>query len=747
MQRMFKLFCWLAVLALGVERAAAFSIKGPFETYQVEVLFYVPADLGGPHNLGEEYRRNTPVIYYTIDQTFWDYFGSNGVAAVEAAFAILNSVTNVSSYSSDLAEWPQEAQRYNYRAQALELTDLKSAFLSLMMEQMGLAEAERFVWTLHDREIFCPAPCPVCVEYFTIKRNFDPVFSALDVLQPTSYVNGTLYSYSIIEFCTSPPATLADAVEFPVDPLANTFTSVSSGFSPVGSYFTGLTRDDVGGFRYLLRTNNVNMEDAGVGTLTAFTNFNASQLLFTSNLTLLVNQALTNDAATLAGLFPGLVISGSTPIFTNVVSTNVFFYFTNFPWSPAGSPATLVTVTNRATNVVTWFNHAFANVVTNTYFTKGFLTIVQTNIAPCPLAPPGFICTNVTQKTVFTNFVNGDYYLLPANSDCGVFIVSTLLTYVLGLTNASIVATNPLGVTLTNGQFFSQTAITYSTNHAFVIHPVPCLTTNVEPRQGIEHVQFVNYEGAYDALLDVYNFPITNSYQLISVPLTNGVPTPRTVLRTVQRPDIIISAMDLTTEQSVPVRGGTFAATGFDFAQFIRNLPFVPQSLPGLYGPGTIAPNVGIGVNKVGPLFLNFTPFNMDEATQMPLLTWGSFDGSTNPPVVYPNGTSIQNYEQGVFINVLPPYLPPGFLTTTPLHTNYYTGQLTVTSYTPTFVLPATWSLAPGSPSLPPGLVLNPTTGLISGTPTMAGTFDFVVRATDVGAHIFDRAYMITISP
>ena len=39
-----------------------------------------------PKNIGEEYRRNTPVMYYTFDANFLDYFGSNGVAAVDSAF-------------------------------------------------------------------------------------------------------------------------------------------------------------------------------------------------------------------------------------------------------------------------------------------------------------------------------------------------------------------------------------------------------------------------------------------------------------------------------------------------------------------------------------------------------------------------------------------------------------------------------------------------------------------------------------
>ena len=80
------------------------------------------SDIGAPKNIGEDYRRNTPVLYYAFDENFLDYFGSNGVWAVDQAFAILNnSLTNVSSYSADLSEIPLEAKRFNQTAGALNL--------------------------------------------------------------------------------------------------------------------------------------------------------------------------------------------------------------------------------------------------------------------------------------------------------------------------------------------------------------------------------------------------------------------------------------------------------------------------------------------------------------------------------------------------------------------------------------------------------------------------------------------------
>src|SRR6266487_3796657 len=239
MLRFAKSVCWLAVLGLGVQCVSAFVPIGPInEAYQDPVIGYNPnpfIDLlpTGPKNIGEEYRRNTPVLYYSFDQAFLDFFGSNGVAAVEDAIAILNGLTNVSLYSADLSEFPLEAQSFNYQAEALAMTDLKSTALHFLVEQLGLAEPDRYTWTLHTRYNFGPAGCPLDMAYYVIKRNLDPVTSPLDTPQYSSYVNGVLYTYYILEYCAAPPSLipplLADAVEFPVDPDANTFTAVAAG--------------------------------------------------------------------------------------------------------------------------------------------------------------------------------------------------------------------------------------------------------------------------------------------------------------------------------------------------------------------------------------------------------------------------------------------------------------------------------------------------------------------------------------
>ncbi len=69
-----------------------------------------------------------------------------------------------------------------------------------------------------------------------------------------------------------------------------------------------------------------------------------------------------------------------------------------------------------------------------------------------------------------------------------------------------------------------------------------------------------------------------------------------------------------------------------------------------------------------------------------------------------------------------------------------YSDQLTVTGGTAPFV----WSISVGA--LPPGLTLNPATGLLSGTPTTAGTFPFTVRVVDSSGQSATQAVTLLIN-
>ncbi len=250
----------IGLLGLGAQTCSAFSLGGPALGFQSGNFGYgrlglslvrVGALTYNAQNLGEEYRINVPTIYYTYDNSFLDYFGAKGVQEIDKAVAYFNEIPPYSSMSANLGEIPEDATRENFKAGALQLTDLKSYAMYAIMAQLGLVSPEVHVWDVQSRVIPNGAACPV-YNFYVIKRNFDPV-----TWEPTSYVNGTLYTLSWLISCT-PDFSYVDPV--PVDPLAYTYRSVAGANAVDGFYLTGLTRDDIGGLRYIYRPDNYNRE-------------------------------------------------------------------------------------------------------------------------------------------------------------------------------------------------------------------------------------------------------------------------------------------------------------------------------------------------------------------------------------------------------------------------------------------------------------------------------------------------------
>jgi hypothetical protein len=257
-------------------RIQAFSFLGPFKSWQTVDLGYAPnfGDIGGPMLPSETYRWNTPVIYYAYDRSFIEYFGQAGIDAIEGAISMLNSVPAASAMSADLSEFPLNTRQVNYEAQALNLFDLRSSALSTILEEMGLANPERWVWTLRSRVVLPDTS----IQYAVVKYNYDPI-----TYLPSSYVNGALYTYEVWELANPTMGIAGEVkigdlrtagytsvaggsgfgreqlVQFEQDPDTGNLVSAGGG-ALFGQYFFGLTRDDVAGLRRLYGWNNLATE-------------------------------------------------------------------------------------------------------------------------------------------------------------------------------------------------------------------------------------------------------------------------------------------------------------------------------------------------------------------------------------------------------------------------------------------------------------------------------------------------------
>lgn len=763
MLRFAKHFAGLALLLLGLQSGFAFSLLGPVnEAYQAPVIGYdLPGrDIGAPKAFDQGYRWNTPDIFYGFDEAFLNYFGSNGVAAVEEAIAMLNDLTNTPFASLNINDFPTESMRINPRAQVLHLQDVKSYALHFIIEELGLTEPDRYSWTLRAR--VC-TPCPSCT-YGVIMRNYDPL-----TFLPSAYVNGRLYTYRIFEDCAAPDPE-AITVNVPVNQTDQEFSSLMSlGISRYGAYATSIDRDTIGGLRYLYSTNRVQWEvSSSTSEIFATNRLGTQQILVTSNLSALAFQALTNDAVGLEAQFPGLVISDTRVIgFTNYYVTNITAVLTNFPTQPHGS-FTLVFLTNRTGPFFTpIYSHTFENLVTfmNTdggviaiplrtlpaATNRAFVTVETTYFTNSPWGTVYDLPFLVSKRQTFlTNDVVGEYAILPTNS-CDVKILGTLWTYTNAYTNFVITATNSIlgtnvstgtggaggvgGVTDTNtipgvtnvGAQLTQSIITYSTNRAFVTLPVTCVGTNITQHQGMNGFRFIRV--GYDSLTGRDFTPFTNVYSLIEV--TNSRYVTNWYRRVVSQPDIRFTAGDMNA---------TFILRSDTASNFRTN-----SRTLSLAGPGNIDPNIVITFNSAEPYVINVeNPTIVDEGLTESTaawifgagtnFAWGWYDGSGREPIVFPQGTSLRDLENMLVFQIVTADLPVGALNVP------YEATLAVTGGQ----APYTWAPSADSAPLPAGLTLN-AMGTITGTPTAAGVYPITVSVTEAGSRVTTRKLILTI--
>jgi hypothetical protein len=210
-------------------------------------------------------------------------------------------------------------------------------------------------------------------------------------------------------------------------------------------------------------------------------------------------------------------------------------------------------------------------------------------------------------------------------------------------------------------------------------------------------------------------------------------------------PDILFSAGDLATPNPDIIGLGEFAVDRTTPNWDVNNVG------AGLDGPGTINPPATIIFSDTGDAYINGslasyglgTNSFLQETNSTQLFAWGSFDASTNPPVVYPNSAALTNLQNQMVIQISPTSLPAG------TNGTFYTPT-TFTATGGAFTPPFTWSALPvagmAGSGLPAGLILS-SAGVLSGTPSgnAAGTYDFTLQLTDVIGRSVQWNYSIII--
>jgi hypothetical protein len=152
-------------------------------------------------------------------------------------------------------------------------------------------------------------------------------------------------------------------------------------------------------------------------------------------------------------------------------------------------------------------------------------------------------------------------------------------------------------------------------------------------RPGVEKITFK--QGKFDSLLGAF-IAVTNTWE--DTYISGGFERNQNVQRLIAAPDILLVADDL----GVRADGSIVLSTRTDTSGWINNDAI--NGSTALPGPGVISPTVTISYSKVGPSFVNQNPYLLDESAVLSAgELWGHFDGTTNAPIIFPSGSSIQS--------------------------------------------------------------------------------------------------------
>ena len=284
------LFC--IVLAAAARPAQAFVLIGLPSANQ-SVVFNFTDDMGAPRDIKQFFRWNIPNLTYSFDSSFVNFFGLDGINAVNEAFGVVNDffAPTDGAYSGVTAlDLVSHGFRSNYNTTAVNVTaqnaqvmDVKSLVLGMLLNNMGIGNPHRHAYSINSVSTNLAG---TQWNFNVLLRNWDPM-----TYTSSSNINNVGYSYRLIH--DSPPSvgvTIAPSVmdmeEFTSDTSGNAFSAVASiadafygntalfwtdtpTLYSFGVYYHKdnaiggqneprhtLTYDDAGGLKYLYRTNN-----------------------------------------------------------------------------------------------------------------------------------------------------------------------------------------------------------------------------------------------------------------------------------------------------------------------------------------------------------------------------------------------------------------------------------------------------------------------------------------------------------
>jgi hypothetical protein len=158
----------------------------------------------------------------------------------------------------------------------------------------------------------------------------------------------------------------------------------------------------------------------------------------------------------------------------------------------------------------------------------------------------------------------------------------------------------------------------------------PSNVVNTVLRPGIGKLNFFRVE--YDSLIGQNFVTVTNLYT--DTYISNATVLHQPLMRVIRQPDILFSVSDLGGALGLP-----FITSRTTTAGWVDNSALNSHGAAnaGLFGPGIITPQVEITYMDTLPWYNNENPFFLDDTAFVFIVgAWGSFDGSTNAPIVYP---------------------------------------------------------------------------------------------------------------